>query len=451
MSFVSINPYTSQKVFEQSLDDEQILRDKLALAQKSWEVWRNVPVRERSQLIANAGQILLENQETFARTITLEMGKPISESRGEIKKCAWVCNYYARHAKTFLEPEIIPTDATESYVRFDPIGAVLAIMPWNFPFWQVFRFAAPTLTAGNTALLKHAENVPQCALHIADVFKQAGFPDGVFQNLFFGHDKTERIIADDTIKAVSLTGSGKAGKIIAGLAGSHLKKSLLELGGSNAFIVCEDADMKSTVETAINARMMNSGQSCIASKRFILIGNSYEQFMPAFISGIEQLKSGNPLDEDVHIGTLARLDLAEKLEQQIQQSVAKGARIVSGGKRNGTYHEPTILDQVRPGMPAFDEETFGPLAAIIRVNTIEEAIQLSNQSAFGLGVTLCTSDMALAKKCESQIEDGAFFVNELVKSDPRLPFGGTKISGYGRELARDGMLEFVNRKTVYVK
>jgi succinate-semialdehyde dehydrogenase/glutarate-semialdehyde dehydrogenase len=387
----------------------------------------------------------------YAETMTLEMGKPISEARGEIEKCAWVCDFYAENAERFLADEIIETDASESFVSHDPIGTVLAIMPWNFPYWQVFRFVAPTLSAGNTGLLKHASNVFGCATHIEELLLEAGFPDGVFQNLFIHHDKTESIISNDIVKAVTLTGSERAGKSVGALAGKYLKKSVLELGGSNAFIVLEDADMEQAVKTGVTARMMNSGQSCIAAKRFILVGDAYDKFLPAFIEGVNAIRKGDPADEATEIGPLARKDLADQVHEQLVKSVEKGAKIETGGNQDNAFHEPTVLTGVKPGMPAFDEETFGPLAAIVKAKDEDEAFELAADSSYGLGVTLFTSDIEKAHRRISKVPDGAFFINELVKSDPRLPFGGTGNSGYGRELSREGIHEFVNKKTVYIK
>jgi len=335
-------------------------------------------------------------------------------------------------------------------VSHDPIGTVLAIMPWNFPYWQVFRFVAPTLAAGNAGLLKHAPNVFGCATHIEELLLEAGFPDGVFQNLFIHHDKTERIISNDIVKAVTLTGSERAGKSVGALAGKYLKKSVLELGGSNAFIVLEDADMDQAVKTGVSARMMNSGQSCIAAKRFILVGDAYDKFLSAFIDGVKAIKKGDPVDESTEIGPLARKDLADQLHQQLEQSVEKGAKIETGGEQNEAFHDPTVLTGVQPGMPAFDQETFGPLAAIIKAKDEDEAFELAADSSYGLGVTLFTSDIEKARRQIGKAPDGAFFINELVKSDPRLPFGGTGNSGYGRELSREGIREFVNKKTVYI-
>lgn len=451
MEFKSINPYNGKVINTyKGLSDSQ-LNQKLEKSAQAFEKWRKVPLKERTVLMKKAGQVLRDNVEEYAKMITLEMGKPISESRAEVNKCAWVCDYYSENAATFLADEIIETDAQKSFVRHDPIGAVFAIMPWNFPFWQVFRFAAPTLIVGNVGLLKHAANVFGCAEQIEGVFKKAGFPDGVFQNLIIHHDKSENIIANDAVKAVTLTGSERAGSAVAQISGKHIKKSLLELGGNNAFIVWDDADIDKAVATALTARMLNCGQSCIAAKRFILMEGIYDEFVEKFTKGVIELKSGDPMEEETKVGTLAREDLADELQKQVQASIKKGAKLILGGKQRGAYHEPTVLGNVKPGMPAFDEETFGPLAAMIKVKTIEEAFVLSEQSRYGLGVTVCTTNIKKAIECAGEVSDGAYFINELVKSDPRLPFGGTKKSGYGRELAKDGMMEFMNRKTVYVK
>jgi succinate-semialdehyde dehydrogenase/glutarate-semialdehyde dehydrogenase len=325
------------------------------------------------------------------------------------------------------------------------------VMPWNFPFWQVFRFAAPTLLAGNTGLLKHASNVFGCAKKIEEVFIKAGFPEGVFQNLIVHHDQTEKIIAHKAVQAVSLTGSERAGAAVAEIAGRHIKKSLLELGGNNAFIVWEDADIDKIMQSALVARMLNCGQSCIAAKRFILVEGIYDEFVSKFITAMSELKSGDPLLNDTKVGPMARIDLADQLQKQVLTSIDKGAELLLGGNQKGCYHEPTVLGNVRPGMAAFDEETFGPLAAMIKAKDIDDAFRLAELSPFGLGVTVCTTNINKAVEMAHRVSDGAYFVNELVKSDPRLPFGGTKRSGYGRELAKDGIMEFTNRKTVYVK
>lgn len=451
MEFKSINPFNNKEVGSYTGLTSAELDQKLGLAHSAFLAWRNTPLEEKAAMMKKAGDVLRTNVEEYARMITLEMGKPISESRGEINKCAWVCDYYADNAATFLANEVIETDAQLSFVQHDPIGTVLAIMPWNFPFWQVFRFAAPTLLAGNTGILKHAPNVFGCAQQIEEVFTKAGFPKGVFQNLIVHHDQTEKIIAHKAVQAVSLTGSERAGSAVAEIAGRHIKKSLLELGGNNAFIVWEDADIDKTIQTALVARMLNCGQSCIAAKRFILVEGIYDEFVAKFTKAISELKSGDPMNEDTKVGPLARVDLADQLQKQVKSSIEKGAELLLGGNQNNCYHEPTVLGNVSPGMAAFDEETFGPLAAMIKAKDIDDAFRLAELSPFGLGVTVCTKDTAKAVSMASRVSDGAYFVNELVKSDPRLPFGGTKRSGYGRELAKDGMMEFTNRKTVYVK
>ena len=451
MKFESVNPYNGEVVAEyQGLSNDQ-LQQKITSAQEAFRSWKKVPLMERTRLIAAAAEVLRRNADRYAKMISLEMGKPISEARGEVKKCAWVCDYYAENADDFLKDEEIETDAGRSFVRNSPAGAVYAVMPWNFPFWQVFRFAAPTLTAGNVGLLKHAANVFGSAEMIEEVFEKAGYPKGVFQNLIIHHDDSEKIISHDAVHAVTLTGSGRAGSAVAEIAGKYIKKSLLELGGSNAFIVWDDVDVDEVVDTAVNARMMNSGQSCIAAKRFILMEGIYDEFIQKFIKKVSALKYGDPLDEDTTIGPLARKDLADQLQNQVQKSINQGAELLFGGEQKDCYHQPTVLGNVTPEMAAFTEETFGPLAAMIKVKTHEEAFELSEKSKFGLGVTVCTKNVAKALEMIEEASDGAYFINELVKSDPRLPFGGTKMSGYGRELGRDGILEFINRKTVYVK
>lgn len=451
MEFKSINPYTNTEIASYTSQTDAEVEKVLNQSKTAFEKWRKVPLEERAKLMRNAAKVLRDNVAVYAKTITLEMGKPITEATGEVNKCVWVCEYYAENAAHFLKDEHIKTDASQSFVKHDPIGAVLAIMPWNFPFWQVFRFAAPTLMAGNVGLLKHAPNVFGCAKHIEEIFREAGFPEGVFQNLIVHHDKTEGIIAHDSVKAVTLTGSERAGAAVAEISGRYIKKSLLELGGNNAFIVWEDADIDAAVSAALVARMLNCGQSCIAAKRFILLESIYDEFVSKFTAAIKQLQSGDPLVETTKVGPLARKDLADQLQSQVKRSLEEGAELLLGGKQDGAYHEPSILGNVKPGMPAFDEETFGPLAAMIKVKSIEEAFVLSEQSKYGLGVSVFTKNIEKALSYASRVSDGAYFINELVKSDPRLPFGGTKKSGYGRELAKDGMLEFVNRKTVYVK
>jgi len=379
----------------------------------------------------------------------LEMGKPISQSISEIEKCAWVCEYYAENAEKHLENEIIETDADTSYVSYEPIGVVLAVMPWNYPFWQVFRFAAPALMAGNIGVLKHASNVMQSAENIQKVFERAGFPKGCFQNLPISSSKVEGILRDKRVKAATLTGSKPAGSSVASIAGEEIKKTVLELGGSNALVIFKDANIEEAVKTCVQARFQNTGQSCIAGKRLIVHEDIADSFIKKFKEQVSELKSGDPSEEDTFIGVLSREDLAEDLEKQVNDSVKQGAKIVLGGKRKGTYFEPTIISNVTKEMPIFKEETFGPAISVTTFKDDEEAVSLVNYSDFGLGVSIFTEDVERAKRLVPMFDDGAVFVNELVKSDPRLPFGGTKISGYGRELSAHGIREFVNRKTVY--
>ena len=451
MEFLSINPYNGEQVGQYTALTSNELEKSLDKSAEAFKTWSREPLSYRAGLIKKAGDVLRKNVEEYAQMITSEMGKPIAESRAEVNKCAWVCDYYAENAEAFLEPEVIKTDASESFVRHDPIGTVFAVMPWNFPYWQVFRFAAPTLTAGNTGLLKHAPNVFGCAELIEDVFNKAGYPEGVFQNLIVHHDQTEKIIAHDAVKAVTLTGSEMAGAAVAQIAGKHIKKSLLELGGNNSFIVLEDADIDKAVKTAVSARMLNCGQSCIAAKRFILLESVHDEFVEKFTKAVKELKAGDTKNDATQVGPLARKDLADQLNRQVKESVSQGATLLLGGKQDNCFYEPTILGNVKPGMTAFDEETFGPLAAIIKAKDVEEAFSLSEQSKYGLGVSVFTRDTKKAVEYATRVSDGAFFVNELVKSDPRLPFGGNKRSGYGRELAKDGMMEFINKKVVYVK
>jgi succinate-semialdehyde dehydrogenase/glutarate-semialdehyde dehydrogenase len=451
MEFKSINPYNNQVLETYTALSQEQLVEKLELSQRAFKSWKTVALEERCALMKKAGQVLRDNVHEYAAMITAEMGKPISEAVGEVTKCAWVCDYYADHAATFLQNEVIESDASHSHVAHNPIGGVLAIMPWNFPFWQVFRYAAPTLVAGNVGLLKHAPNVFGSAQMIEDVFTKAGFPEGVFQNLIVHHDVTEQMIAHDAVRAVTLTGSERAGSAVAALAGKYIKKTVLELGGSNAFIVWNDADIDQSVQTALVARMMNCGQSCIAAKRFILMEGIYDEFVEKFTKAVQGLQPGEPMEKSTTIGPLARKDLADQLHEQVNVSIEQGAKLLLGGKQNGCFHEPTILGNVTPGMAAFDQESFGPLAAMIKATSIEHAFELAENSKYGLGVTVCTKNIELALSYADQVSDGAYFVNQLVKSDPRLPFGGTKLSGYGRELSKDGMMEFVNRKTVFVK
>lgn len=422
----------------------------LELAKTTQKTWQENSISKRVIYLQNLQRILLKNKETYARLITTEMHKPITQAIAEVEKCALLCDYYLENAESFLETKKIKTENSESYVSYEPLGVVIGVMPWNFPFWQVFRFAVPTLTAGNTVVVKHASNVPKCATTIQTIFEEAGFPKGCYQNLPIPSNKVAEVIANPIIKAVSLTGSEQAGIAVATEAGKHLKKCVLELGGNNAFIILEDANLEKAVASAVNARMQNAGQSCIAAKRFLVQESIHDALISQFKAAVEKLKSGNPLNNDTQIGSLARVDLAKELEIQVKKSIVMGAQLILGGNRNEAFFEPTILIQVTPEMPVFKEETFGPVAAITSFQTLDDAIKLSNQSDFGLGVSIFTQNIEFIKTKISAFNEGAVYINEMVKSDPRLPFGGIKKSGYGRELAEDGIKEFVNVKTVVI-
>ncbi|MDT0641734.1 NAD-dependent succinate-semialdehyde dehydrogenase [Zunongwangia sp. F363] len=446
---ISKNPYNGEEIEKFEEYTKEQIDKALDTANSTFKTWSKTPFEERSKLMKAAAEELKDNKEEYARDISLEMGKPIKQSIAEIEKCAWVCEYYAENAEKHLADEQIETEAANSYVSYEPLGVVLAVMPWNFPFWQVFRFAAPALMAGNIGVLKHASNVMRSANNIQKVFERAGFPKGCFQNLVIGSKKVEDIIKDKRVKAVTLTGSKPAGSAVAAVAGKKIKKSVLELGGSNALVVFEDANLEEAVKTCVQARYQNTGQSCIAGKRLLLHKNIKDNFLKQFIEEVKSLKSGDPLDEETYIGVLAREDLAEDLEDQVKRSVEQGAEILLGGKRDKAYYEPTVVDNVTKDMPVFKEETFGPAISVTTFEDEKEAVELVNSSSFGLGVSIFTENFDFAKKLVPQFDDGAVFINELVKSDPRLPFGGTKESGYGRELSEHGIREFVNRKTVY--
>ncbi len=446
----TINPYNGKALESYTLFSDDTVERYLNVADQTFKEWRTTEISERTELFKQLTENLIKNKQHYAELMTKEMGKPISQSIAEIEKCALLTDFYITNAEDFLADELIETDASESFISYDPLGCILGIMPWNYPFWQVLRFAVPTITAGNTALLKHASNVSGCALAIQELFEDSGFPKGCFQTLMVDHDQIETIIADNRIQAVSLTGSEKAGRHIAELAGKNLKKTVLELGGNNACIVLGDADLDANLNTMVNARMQNTGQSCIAAKRFIVEASIYDEFLEKFTSKISAIKIGNPLQDDTELSVLAREDLAETLQNQIDESVKKGAKVLIGNKKDKAFFEPTILTHVKPGMPVFDNETFGPVAAIIKVKNVEQAYEMAINSKFGLGSMIFTKNTEAAKHEVSQIPDGAFFINQMVKSDPRLPFGGTKASGYGRELSVEGIHEFVNKKTVYI-
>ena len=423
---------------------------KLGMASKVFQDWKKTSFSERCKLMLRVASIIREKKDEYARTITLEMGKLLSEAKAEVEKSATACEYFANHAEQFLKDQSIPTEAKNSFVAYQPIGAVLAIMPWNFPFWQVFRFAAPALMAGNVGLLKHAPNVTRCSLMIEKLFLDAGFPSGVFQSLVVEVNQVEHIIASDIVQGVALTGSEAAGSQVASISGKNIKRSVLELGGSDAFIVMPDADLARTIKVATQSRMQNVGQSCIAAKRFIVHEAVKDEFLAGFTESIRDLVQGDPFDPKTTLGPLARLDLAEKLESQLQKSVKAGATLITGGTRNGCNFQATLLDDVTPGMPAFDEETFGPLAAIITVRNEEEAVALANQTRYGLGATVWTQDLKTGERIARRLDSGSVLVNALMRSDVRLPFGGIKKSGYGRELSEFGIKEFVNVKTISI-
>lgn len=447
----SINPYNGDTIRRYAYHSDEEITDKINTGHKAFQTWRNVEVQNRCRLMAAVADQLDKYRNQYARLMTNEMGKPISQAEAEVSKCAWVCRYYAENGLDMLAPVHISTDAVESFVRYDPLGLILAVMPWNYPFWQVFRFAAPNLIAGNTALLKHASNVSGCGLELENIFLKAGFPEGVFQTIIARSDQIPAVIEHQAIQAATLTGSMPAGQAVASHCGRYIKKSVLELGGNNACVIFEDADLDAHMNTLVQARFQNTGQSCIAGKRFIVLPDIYDTFLKRFVAAVKELKSGDPMDPGTEIGPLATIGLAKELENQVRESVEKGAQIILGGHRREAYFEPTILTEVQPGMPAFDEETFGPVAAIIRARDEAHAIALANQSKFGLGTSIFTSNLEKVRQYIPEIDDGAVFINELVKSDPRLPFGGTKTSGYGRELSLAGMREFLNEKTVYLK
>jgi succinate-semialdehyde dehydrogenase/glutarate-semialdehyde dehydrogenase len=454
MAIATINPATGEtlKTFEPLSDPE--IEKKLQLALDTFRDYRRTPFRERARKMTRAAEILDAGKEEFARLMTTEMGKPIKAARAEAEKCALVCRYYAENAESFLADEAVETNATRSYIRYQPIGPVLAVMPWNFPFWQVFRFAAPALMAGNVGLLKHASNVPQCALAIEDIFLRAGFPEGAFQTLLIGSDKVRRVLDDDRVVAATLTGSEPAGSRVAAEAGKQIKKTVLELGGSDPFIVMPSADLDEAVKTAVKARTINNGQSCIAAKRFIVAAEIADEFERQFVREMQSLRIGDPMDESTDIGPLATPDILTDLEAQVRKSQDAGARVLTGGKRlqgGGFYYAPTVLADIPEGSPAYVEELFGPVASLFRVHGIEEAIRLANATVFGLGSSAWTNDEAERARFIDEIEAGSVFINGMVASDPRLPFGGVKHSGYGRELSVYGIREFVNVKTVWIK
>ena len=449
--FTSINPYNQQKLETYRTDSPATVKRKLKQADQAFMDWSALSLRERTNYLCKVGAYLLANKQRYAELMTAEMGKTIKEAIAEVEKCAITCTFYADHAEAFLADHHIETEAKSSFITYQPLGPVLAIMPWNFPFWQVMRFAIPGLIAGNVGLLKHASNVFGCALALEEAFRESGLPDGVFQSLLVDSSAVEGILKDKRVKAVTLTGSGRAGASVASIAGSQIKKSVLELGGSDALVVLADANLEKAAEVAVKSRMQNAGQSCIAAKRFIMEKSVKKQFTELVLHHISQIKQGDPTDETTTMGPMARLNLADDIERQTKVSIAKGAKLLSGGKRAGCNVQPILLDRVKPGMAAFDEETFGPLAVLIEAKDEADAIRLANQSDFGLGSALWTQDLDKADRLARQIQAGSVFVNGLMRSDARVPFGGIKTSGFGRELSEAGIKEFVNVKTVWVE
>jgi succinate-semialdehyde dehydrogenase/glutarate-semialdehyde dehydrogenase len=454
MTIASVNPATGQKIKTYNEMMPEQVSTAVAQAHDAWKSWRKTAFAERGSLMKRAGEILRQRKEEFARLMAIEMGKPLKQGVAETEKCAWACDYYADHAEAHLAPDIIKTDASKSYVAYEPLGVVLAVMPWNFPLWQVFRFAAPALMAGNAAVLKHASNVPGCALVIEEVFTQAGFPKGVFRTLLVGSSQVKAVIEHPLVRAVTLTGSTPAGKAVAAQAGAVVKKAVLELGGSDPYIILEDAELELAVQTCVTSRLINSGQSCVNAKRFIIVEPQLAAFTERFVAVMKTKKVGDPLVDGTDIGPQARFDLRDDLHKQVVESVRKGAKLLLGGEippGTGAYYPPTVLAEVRPGMPAYDEELFGPVAAIVKAKDEHDAVRIANDSIFGLGASVFTKDAARGERLAKDLEAGCTFVNGLVASDPRLPFGGIKESGYGRELGSYGIKEFVNIRTVYIK
>ncbi len=450
---VSINPTTEKEIASYDRISQKEAFKKIDKANKTYHSWKNTSLEDRSKLMYNLADILDKNKEKYAILATEEMGKILKQSRAEIEKCAMVCRYYAKNIETLIADKHIKTEAHKSYVTFQPLGVTLAVMPWNFPFYQVIRFASPAIMTGNVGVLKHASNVQGCAFALEDAFKKAGFPDGVFTNLNLSSSEIKNIIAHKSIVAVTLTGSEPAGRSVAEIAGKNLKKTVLELGGSDAYIILEDVDLEKVTELALYGRLQNNGQTCIAAKRFIVLEKIYDDFLKLFTQKMKNAKMGNPTDKDSYYGPLARVDLRDELHQQVQKTIEEGGKLILGGqipRQKGAYYPATILANLTPGMTAFDEELFGPVASVIKAKDEEEAIKLANYSTFGLGSGVFTSDVKRGEKIALQLEAGNSFVNKLVASDPRLPFGGIKNSGYGRELSEIGIKEFVNTKTIWV-
>jgi len=454
MAMESINPATGERLKAFTPWSTAQLEQALASAARAAPGWQAAPFSERARVLRNVAEELRRNAADYSALITLEMGKLLKEARAEVEKCAWACEFYADHAAKFLQDEVIGSDAGKSYVAYLPLGTLLAVMPWNFPFWQVFRAAVPALMAGNTVVLKHASNVPQCALAIEEIFRRVELPAGVFQTLLIGPEQAERLIADPRIHAVTLTGSEGAGRKIAAAAGRELKKTVLELGGSDAFVVLSDADLDEAASVGVTARFLNAGQSCIAAKRFILVESIADDYIAKFKQKALALKPGDPMQADTTLAPLARPDLRDQLHKQVTDSIKAGAKAAFGcapvnGK--GNFYKPSLLDRVGPGMRAYEEELFGPVAVVLRARDEDDALRLANDNRYGLGGSVWTKDVKKGEAFARRMQSGASFVNGLVKSDPRLPFGGIKASGYGRELSVLGIREFVNAKTVWIK
>ena len=453
--FQSINPFNNKVLGEFAVWDASQIEQALSTANTAAESWRQVPLTDRADYLCRVASVLRQRKALLAKIVTMEMGKLLTEAEAEVEKCATVCEYYAEHSQSFLADQALASDATRSFVAFQPLGCILAVMPWNFPLWQVFRFAAPALMAGNTGLLKHASNVPQCALAIEDVFKEAGLPEGVFSSLMIKASQVAVVIEDPRVHAVTLTGSEPAGRSVAALAGQNLKKSVLELGGADAFIVLDDADLAQAVQGAVTSRFLNAGQSCIAAKRFIVVESVADAFVASFAQACEGLTRGDPLKSTTRLAPMARADLRDEVHQQVLTTLEQGGQAVIGCElvnesESDSFYPASIIDNVKPGMLAYEEELFGPVASVIRVKDEAEALSVANSSRFGLGGSVWTRDVQRGEAVARNVASGACFVNSIVKSDPRLPFGGIKASGYGRELAHWGMHEFVNIKTISV-
>ncbi|MCW9705990.1 NAD-dependent succinate-semialdehyde dehydrogenase [Fodinibius salsisoli] len=449
----SVNPATGEVIASYDEMSEEELHTIAQNAREAQQKWKKRPFDERASLLQAVADRLEEHKDEYAELMAKEMGKPLLQGISESEKCAWVCRYYADNGEEFLDDELIESDARKSYITYNPLGTVLAIMPWNFPFWQLFRFAAPALMAGNAAILKHASNVTGCALAIEELLHEAGIPENLFRTVIAGSEQAQKLIKHKDIAAVTLTGSTRAGKAVAGTAGSELKKSVLELGGSDPYIILADADIEKAAETCVTSRLINSGQSCIAAKRFIVVEDNFRPFLEAVISKMEEKKAGDPFEESTDIGPMARESLRNELHQQVQKSIDAGANCVLGGAipdQEGAYYPATILTNVGEGMPAYHEELFGPVASVITVENERDAITVANSTNYGLGAAIFSEDVTHAERIAAQeLEAGCCFVNDFVKSDPRLPFGGIKESGFGRELSHVGIREFVNVKTVY--